>query len=260
MLVGLAAQPPLEGNFFTGIFEGLVGGHGLNRTGEGKLPTSTKQGVARMWATAVQSSTELTGLRDVQIEPAEGIPRVLHLDYEDDFLTGLVSEIPRVFSDPLSLHHLASSVLSLAGLPARRVPAPTANPVATPAPSLPKEQVPQDEPMVVLLDEDEPRQVSSPRTVKEEEGIKSDADAGQSYQPTGEVQPVEPIPQSDRVLRRSARRSAHEPRGVTPPVKRTAVDPDLDRSRGSSPFSLPDGVLHEQRFKCTRKTTRTSIR
>ena len=197
VLVGLAAQPPLEGNFFTGIFEGLVGGLGLNRTGEGKLPTSTKQGVARMWAAAVQSSTELTGPRDVRIEPAEGIPRALHLDYKDDFLTGLVSEIPRVFSDPSSLHHLASSVLSPAGLPARRVPAPTAIPVAAPASSLPKEQVPQDEPMVILLDEDEPRQVSSPRTVKEEEEIKSDADAGPSYQPTGEVQPVEPMPQSD---------------------------------------------------------------
>ena len=206
-----------------------------------------------MWAAAVQSCTELTGLRDVRIEPAEGIPRALHLDYEDDFLTGLVSEIPRVISDPSSLHHLASSVLSPAGLPARRVLAPTAVPVATPVPSLPKEQVPQYEPMVILLDEDEPRQVSSPRTVKEEEEIESDADAGPSYQPTGEVQPMEPIPQSDRVLRRSARCSAHEPRGDTPPAKRTAVDPDLDQSRGSSPFSLPDGVLHEQRFKVYEK-------
>ena len=139
MLVGLAAQPPLEGNFFSGILEGLMGGLGLNRAVEGKLPTSTRQGVAPMWASAVQSSAELTGPRDVGLEPAEGIPRGLHLDYEDDFLTGLVSEIPRVFSDPKSLHHLASSVLSPAGPPARRVPAPTADPVAAPVPSLPKE-------------------------------------------------------------------------------------------------------------------------
>ena len=239
--MGLAAQPPLEGNFFTGIFEGLMGGLGLNRTREGKLPTSTKQGVARMWATAVQCSTALTGPRDVCIEPAEGVPRALHLDYEDDFHTHLVSEIPRVFSDPSSLHHLASSVLT------------PAIPVATPAPSLPKEQAPQDEPMVIILDEDEPRQVSSPRTVKEEEEIESVAEAGPSYQPTGEVQPQEPMPQSDRVLRRSSHRSAHEPRGDTPPAKRTAVDSDLDQSRGSSPFSLPDGVLHEQRFKVYEK-------
>ena len=251
--MGLAAQPPLEGNFFTGIFEGLVGGLGLNRTREGKLPTSTKQGVARMWAAAVQSSTELTGPRDVRIEPADRVPRALHLDYEDDFHTRLVSEIPRVFSDPSSLHHLASSVLTPAGLPASREPAPTTVPMATPAPSLPKEQVPQDEPMVVILDKDEPRQVSSPRTVKEEEEIESDAEADPSYQPTGEVQTVEPVPQSDRVLRRSSRRSAHEPRGDTPPGKRTAVDSDLDQSRGSSPFSLPDGVLHEQRFKVYEK-------
>ena len=154
--MGLAAQPPLEGNFFTGIFEGLVGGIGLNRTREGTLPTSTKQGVARMWATAIQHSTALTGLRDVRIEPAEGVPKALHLDYEDDFHTHLVSEIPWVFSDPSSLHHLASSVLTPARLPASGEPAPTTVPVATPAPSLPKEQVPQDEPMVIILDEDEP--------------------------------------------------------------------------------------------------------
>ena len=198
VLVGLAAQPTLEGNFFTGIFEGLVGGLGLNRTREGTLPTSTKQGVARMWATAVQHSTALTGPKDVCIEPAEGVPKALHLDYEEDFLTRQVSEIPRVFSDPSSLHHLPSSVLTLAGLPASGEPAPTTIPVAAPAPFLPKEQVPQDEPMVVILDEDEPRQVSSPRMVKEEEEeIESDVEAGPSYQPSGEVEPEEPVPQSD---------------------------------------------------------------
>ena len=182
--MGIAAQPTLEGNFFTGIFKGLVGGLCLNQTREGMLPTSTRQGVARMWATAVQRSTALTGPRDVRIEPAEGVPKALHLDYEDDINTRMVSEIPRVFSDPSSLHHLASSVLTLAGLPASGEPAPTTIPVAALVPFLPKEQVPQDEPMVIILDEDEPRQVSSPRTVKEEdEEIESDVEAGPSYQP-----------------------------------------------------------------------------
>ena len=114
-IVGLGAQQPLEGNFLPGILEGLVGGLGLNRAVEGKFPASTRQGVARMWATVVQSSAELTGPRDVRLEPAEGIPRGLHLDYEDYFLTSLVSVIPRVFSDPKSLLHLASLVFSLAG-------------------------------------------------------------------------------------------------------------------------------------------------
>ena len=255
VLVGLGAQQPLEGNFFPGILEGLMGGLGLNRAVEGKFPASTRQGVARMWAAAVKSSTELTGLRDVRLEPTEGIPRGLHLDYEDDFLTNLVSEIPRVFSDPKSLLHLASSVFSLAGPPARRVLAPIANPVVAPVPSLPEEQVPPDEPMVILLDDDEPQpcQVSSPRTVKEEGEIESDPDVGPSYQPTSEDQPVEPVPQSDRVLRRSACHSAREPRGDTPPAKRTAVDSDLNRSRGSSPSNLPDGVLSEHRFKVYEK-------
>ena len=95
-----------------------------------------------MWATAVKRSTALTGLRDVGLEPAEGVPKVLHLDYEDDFNTRMVSEIPRVFSDPSSLHHLASSVLTLAGLPASTELAPMTVPVAASAPFLPKEQVP----------------------------------------------------------------------------------------------------------------------
>ena len=169
VLMGIVAQPTLEGNFFTGIFEGLVGGLGLNQSREGTLPTSTKQGVAQIWATAVQHSMALTGPRDVGIEPAEGVPKALHLDYEDDFNTRMVSAIPRVFSDPSSLHHLASSVLTPAGLPASGELAPITVPVATPEPFLPKEQIPQDEPMVVILDEDEPCQVSSPRMVKEED-------------------------------------------------------------------------------------------
>ena len=198
VLMGVAAQPTLEGSFYTGIFEGLVGGLGLNRSREGTLPASTKQGVARMWTTAVQHSMALTGPRDVGLEPAEGVPKALHLDYEDDFNTHMVSEIPRVFSDPSSLHHLASSVLTPAGLPASTEPAPMTIPVVAPVPFLLREQVPQDEPMVVILDEDEPRQVSSPRMVKEEdEEVESDVEAGPTYQPSGEVEPEEPVPQSD---------------------------------------------------------------
>ena len=136
VLMGVAAQPTLEGSFYTGIFEGL------NRSREGTLPASTKQGVARMWATAVQRSTALTGPRDVGLEPVEGVPKALHLDYKNDFNTHMVSEIPRVFSDPSSLHHLASSMLTPAGLPASTEPAPMTIPVVTLAPFLLREQVP----------------------------------------------------------------------------------------------------------------------
>ena len=253
VLVGLGAQRTVEGNFFPGILEGLLGGLGLNRPTEGNLPASSRQGVARIWAAVVQSSTELTGPRDVGFKPAEGIPRGLHLDYEDDFLQCQVSEIPQVFSDPKSLLHLASSVFSLAGPPARRVLAPIADPVVAPALAPPEEQVSQDKPMLILLDDDSPQpcQALSPAAVKEED--ESDSDADTTHQPASEDQPMEPIPQSDRVLRKSVRHTAREPREDAPPAKRTAVDSDLNQSRGSSPSTLPDGVLCEHRFRIYEK-------
>ena len=56
VMVGVGAEQPLESNFFPGILEGLLGSLGINATGGKNPPTSSKEGVAWLWASAVQKA------------------------------------------------------------------------------------------------------------------------------------------------------------------------------------------------------------
>ena len=46
VLLGVAADQPMESNFFPGILEGLLGRLGITAPGEKNPPTSAKEGVA----------------------------------------------------------------------------------------------------------------------------------------------------------------------------------------------------------------------
>ena len=46
VLLGVAADQPMESNFFPGILEGLLGRLGIAAPGEKNPPTSAKEGVA----------------------------------------------------------------------------------------------------------------------------------------------------------------------------------------------------------------------
>ena len=61
VLMGMAADQPVESNFFSGILEGLLGRLSIAAPGEGNLPTSSKEGAARLWASAVVENREETG-------------------------------------------------------------------------------------------------------------------------------------------------------------------------------------------------------
>ena len=53
ILVGLAAERPLESNFFPGILEGLLGSLGIAATGESDPPASSHEGARHAWSTAM---------------------------------------------------------------------------------------------------------------------------------------------------------------------------------------------------------------
>ena len=53
IMVGLAANRPIESNFFPGLLEGLLGSLGMAAPGEGNPPTSSRDGAGRAWSTAV---------------------------------------------------------------------------------------------------------------------------------------------------------------------------------------------------------------
>ena len=54
IMVGLAANRPLECNFFPGLLEGLLGSLGIAAPGEGNPPTSSREGAGRTWSTAMR--------------------------------------------------------------------------------------------------------------------------------------------------------------------------------------------------------------
>ena len=53
ILVGMAADQPLESNFFPGLLKGLLGRLGIAIPGESKPPTSSCEGAGHLWSSAV---------------------------------------------------------------------------------------------------------------------------------------------------------------------------------------------------------------
>ena len=55
---GVAVDQPVEGNFFPGILEGLLGRLGITAPGEKNPPTSAKECAAQLWASAVLNAVQ----------------------------------------------------------------------------------------------------------------------------------------------------------------------------------------------------------
>ena len=89
VLMGMAADQPMESNFFSSILEGLLGRLGIAAPGEENPPTSSKEGAARLWASAVVDAVQKMEKRWVRLGTSEssGMPPGLHLNYEEDFLS-----------------------------------------------------------------------------------------------------------------------------------------------------------------------------
>ena len=108
--MGLGADQPIESNFFPGILEGLLGSLGINAAGGKNPPTSSREGVAQTWTSAVLGAVQKMEKGDVTLETTSGMPQGLHLSYEDEFLQCQPSQVPKVFSDPKFLPNIANSV------------------------------------------------------------------------------------------------------------------------------------------------------
>ena len=96
VLMGMAADQPVESNFFPGILEGLLGRLSIAAPGEKNPPTMSKEGAARLWASAVLDAVQKTEKRRVRLETSEssGMPPGLHPNYEEDFLNCQSHQVP----------------------------------------------------------------------------------------------------------------------------------------------------------------------
>ena len=117
IMVGLAADRPIESNFFPGLLEGLLGSLGMAAPGEGNPPTSSCEGAGHAWSTAVCEAISRIEQKEVEAPEAVGLPPNLDLRYEEGFLEKQRHLIPPVFSDPLFIPKMAKAVFRVAKPP-----------------------------------------------------------------------------------------------------------------------------------------------
>ena len=86
VLVRMAADQPLESNFFPGLLEGLLGRLGIAAPGESNPPRSSPEGAGRLWSSAVREAISQIEQREVETLGTAGLPQCLDLCYEEDFL------------------------------------------------------------------------------------------------------------------------------------------------------------------------------
>ena len=113
ILVGLAADRPLESNFFPGLLEGLLGSLGITASREGNPPTSSRKGARCAWSAAMCEAISQIEQKEVKAPEAVGLPSGLDLHYQEDFLEKLWDLIPPIFTDPLFIPNMAKVVFQL---------------------------------------------------------------------------------------------------------------------------------------------------
>ena len=114
IMVGLAADRPIESNFFPGLLEGLLGSLGMAAPEEGNPPTSSCEGAGHAWSTAVHGAISRIEQKEVEAPEAVGLPPSLDLRYKESFLEKQRHLIPPIFSDPLFIPKMAKAVLRVA--------------------------------------------------------------------------------------------------------------------------------------------------
>ena len=188
IMVGLAADRPLESNFFPGLLEGLLGSLGIAAPGEGNPPTSSREGAGHTWSTAVHQAISQITQKEVEAPEAVGLPPNLDLHYEEDFLKKQRHLIPPIFSDQLFIPKMAKVVFKV-------VKPPVVLKVLPPASSCETSSTPHQpedgglELEVLKLEESTPGTSQPSPQVQEQISGASDTDSGKADEPIPEEEP-----------------------------------------------------------------------
>ena len=264
VLLGVAADQPMESNFFPGILEGLLGRLSIAAPGEKNPPTSAKEGMARLWASAVLDAIQKMEKRQVRLETSgsSGMPLGLHLNYEEDFLNYRSHQVPGVFTDPLFLPNMVNSVYKLVMPPVLSGAPPFA--ATKDHPPIPPESgddrdsavPPSPSPSIVGAPTAEKSKVGLPTTPIQIIG-ESDTESDKTKNLEPEVDSsysaqVFP-PSSDRALRKRTHGktdSARDSKDGAPSPKRATIkkETEVDDNESSSSTGLSDETLCDHRF------------
>ena len=240
--------------FLSNVLECLLGCLGINATGGKNPPTSSREGVAQMWASAVQKAVHKMEGRDVTSKVASVETQGLHVDYEEDFLQCRSSQVPRIFSDPKFLPSIATSVYELAIPSTTEEAAPLQ---AAPSRAAPEKSAPLGGPAGGPGGTSTPRMSLPPSPM----GIMDDSDTDSvttiACVDLDQSQPQESSTIYDRVLRNRHCRASGGSKNDAPPLKKITVRLVPGQTGGSSSTGLTDEVLHDQRFKVYEKDNET---
>ena len=188
IMVSLAADRPLECNFFPGLLEGLLGSLGLAAPGEGNPPTSSWEGAGHAWSTAMHEAISQIEQKDVEAPEAVGLPPNLDLHYEENFLEKQRHLIPPVFSDPLFIPKMAKVVFKVVKPPVVSKAPPSARSHEVPfTPHQPEGSGPEQG----VLKSEEPVPSTSQPSLQVQEQISeaSNTDSDRVDEPTPEEEP-----------------------------------------------------------------------
>ena len=188
ILVGLAAERPLESNFFPGLLEGLLGSLGIAAAGESNPPSSSRKGARRAWSTAVGEAISRIEQKEVKAPVTVGLPPRLDPVYQEDPRERQRDLIPPPFTDPLFIPSMARVVFEAVRPPV----VPTALPLANTREAVPTPLRPKDRgsgPEASKPAEPTPSTLQPFSQVPEQSSIASDTDSSKAEEIASEEVP-----------------------------------------------------------------------
>ena len=250
----MAADRPLESNFFPGLLEGLLGSLGIAASGEGNPPTSSREGAGCAWSSAVREAISQIEQKELEAPGAVGLPQSLDLRYEEDFLKKQRHQIPPIFSDLLFIPNMAKAVFKVVKPPVVLKALPSASSREVPsAPNQPEDGGPE-------LEVSEPKK-SAPSTsqpcqqVQEQISEASNTDSDKADKPTPEEEqpprglkvrlPLKLLKRSNKAMTSSSKD------GATPSKVRKELEADEAEATASTGPS--EAALHKARFELYEK-------
>ena len=254
IMVGLAADRPLESNFFPGLLQGLVGSLGIAASGEGNPPTSSREGAGHAWSTAVHEAVSCIEQRDAEAPEAVGLPPSLDLRFEEAFLETQRHLIPLVLSDPLSIPKMAKAVFELARPPVvSKVLTSTHRHVVLSAPPQPESSRPKQG----VLKSGEPIPSTSQPTpvVQEQISEASDSDSDGADEAPPEMEPPRrtlKVRLPLKLLKRSHQTTASSSKDGVMPSK-VRKEPKAKEAEVGTPTRPSEAALQKARFELFQK-------
>ena len=254
IMVGLAADRPLESNFFPGLLEGLLGSLGIAAPGEGNPPTSSREGAGRAWSTAMCEAISRIEQKDVEAPEAVGLPPNLDLRYEEDFLEKQRHLIPPVFSDPLFIPKMAKAVFKVVKPPVVSKALPSAHSREVPsAPHQPEGGGPEQG--VLKLEEPIPSTSQPSPQVQEQISEASNTDSDKADEPTPEEEPPRrslKVKLPLKLLKRGHQTTTSNSKdGVTP--SKVQKETEAEEAEASTLTGPSEATLQKAQFKLYKK-------